>query len=112
MIQLCQNIEPVQEQILIPDPLADEVLIKTAKLVRQEKLWKQLQVRLPKPEVEYHSRTDHVLCELFPEYKPCCKSYYSDSGPKLKEILTEVQIRTLDRNIVCLIRAVTRTTKR
>jgi len=54
---------------------------------------------------KYRSILDMLLCEIFPEFRKGCYSFYRGEGPQLKYIASEELIEYLDKAIYLCLRA-------
>ncbi len=68
-----------------------------------EKLLDFLSLQEDRDSYEFFS--DHLFCQLFPEWKKHCFAYYKSRGPKLREILPERCIRKCDEVMLAALRA-------
>jgi len=61
---------------------------------------------------KYRSILDMLLCEIFPEFRRGCFSFYKGEGPQLKYIASEELIEYLDKAIYLCLRAANELVKR
>ncbi len=64
---------------------------------------------LQKDRGSYEFFSDHLFCQLFPEWKKHCFAYYKCKGPKLRDILPERCIRKCDGIMLATLRALKQT---
>lgn len=59
-----------------------------------------LRIKGRKSSERYQSVMDFLLCEVVPKHRDACFAFYADSGPALRDLATEAELRTIESRLM------------